>query len=225
MTGGTTVRARALALLLLIVVPIGCVPGPSGPTPDPMASGPAATEGDGAAGDAAARAYCQDQGGALVDRVATSNTNADPSAWLQLAGRMTLCEFQTGEGDATTRISVDLVTLSSEAPTLAAIAYLSKVPPVRTPTPSTNPATYQCEAALHGAASFGNTDLSGGWVDEDQPVFVVMDLCVFADGSAIDAFGIWYYAAGEVRGTDLATKFRYQPGPEGLPAIYEPVRP
>jgi hypothetical protein len=52
-----------------------------------------------------------------------------------------------------------------------------------------------------------------------------MDLCVFPDGPAIDQFGIWYYANGDVRGADLATKFAYQPGPEGLPDLYERVRP
>jgi hypothetical protein len=72
----------------------------------------------------------------LVDRVATWNTNADPSAWLQLAGRMTFCEFESGEGDSTTRIAVDLVTLYSEQPTLAAIAYLSKIPPALPEVPS-----------------------------------------------------------------------------------------
>lgn len=45
------------------------------------------------------------------------------------------------------------------------------------------------------------------------------------DGSAIDEFGIWYYANDTVRGADLAPLFRYQPGPEGLPALFGPVRP
>jgi hypothetical protein len=31
-------------------------------------------------------------------------------------------------------------------------------------------------------------------VDAAQPVFVVMNLCVFADGFAIEAFGLWYHA-------------------------------
>jgi hypothetical protein len=220
-----TIRSLATALLAAAVLLAGCVPAPTGPTSDPLASGPAGSGGTASPSDAAARTFCTDAGGMLVDRVATSNTNADPAAQLQLAGRMTLCEFETGTGDGTTRISVDLVTLSSEAPTLAAIAYLSKVPPLQTPTPSTNPAAYQCEEALHGTSSWGNTNVSGGWVDQDQPTFVVMDLCVFPDGSAIDQFGIWYYAAGEVRGADLATKFAYQPGPEGLPDLYERVRP
>ena len=196
---------------------------------------PGASSGSDAAGSAApaavdfaaAEAHCTEQGGELVDRIATSNTNADPSAQLQLAGRMRLCEFEAvvdGDQDAT-RISVDLVTLYSEAPTLAAVAYLSKVPTPDPPVVGQNPAAYDCQEHLFGTSAFGNTNLAGGWVDADQPVFTVMDLCVFADGSAIDQFGIWYYANDIVRGADLAPILRYQPGPEGLPAIYERQRP
>ena len=46
-----------------------------------------------------------------------------------------------------------------------------------------------------------------------------MDMCAFEDMSAIDAFGILYYADGTVRGADLATKMRYKPG-NPLPAIF-----
>ena len=167
----------------------------------------------------AAERYCTDQGGQLVDRIAAWNTNADPSQWLELAGRMRLCEFETGQGDTATRISVDLVTLYSEEPTLAGLAYLSKVP-VTFPTTGANPAAYNCMEGLAGTSQFGNTPGSGGgWTDKTQPVFVVMSLCMFADGSAIDEWGITYYSDGTVRGADLATKMRYQP--EGsLPAVF-----
>jgi hypothetical protein len=37
--------------------------------------------------------------------------------------------------------------------------------------------------------------------------------------SAIDEFGIFYYANGIVRGADLASKFRYRPGAT-LPGIF-----
>jgi hypothetical protein len=180
----------AFALLVLIIA--GCVPPTSSASPSGSGSD-----------DAAARAYCTEKGGLLVDRVATWNTNADPSAWLQLAGRMTLCEFESGEGDQTTRI-----------------AYLSKVPLTLPSTPSENPGAYNCDVGLGGAEAFGNTATAGGWVDTSQPIFVVMDLCVFADGSTIDEFGIFYYATGAVRGADLAPILRYQPG-DRLPAMFE----
>ena len=60
-------------------------------------------------------------------------------------------------------------------------------------------------------------------MNKDEPVFVVMNLCVFADESAIDAFGLWYHGDGTIRGADLATKFRYQPGRQ-LPAMFEKPR-
>ena len=50
-------------------------------------------------------------------------------------------------------------------------------------------------------------------------MFVVVDLCVFEDMSAIDAFGLLYHAEGSIRGADLATKMRYRPG-DRLPAIF-----
>ena len=176
-----------------------------------------------ASGDAVARTYCTSKGGMLVDRIATWNTNADKPAQLPLAGRMTFCEFESGEGDGTTRIAVDLTTLSSAEPTIAAVAYLSKIGPVVPDTPSENPAIYNCNQGLGGSAAFGNTAAGGGWLNEGEPIFTVMDMCFFADGSAIDAFGIFYYANGAVRGADLAPLLRYQPDGE-LPAMFEEPR-
>jgi hypothetical protein len=87
-----------------------------------------------------------------------------------------------------------------------------------------NPAQYNCTEGLGGAAAFGNTATVGGWLDGSQPVFETMSLCMFADGSAIDEFGIFYYATGAVRGADLAPILRYQPGDQ-LPDMFERVRP
>jgi hypothetical protein len=219
-----------LALLLAVAVSVaaGCngtvasaLPssaGSAGASGGPVGSATAASPLD--ARLAAAKQYCTAKGGMLVDRVATWNTNADPSQWVPFGGRMTLCEFESGEGDQATRISVDLLTLFSEQPTLAAVAYLSKVPPTMPETPSANPAAYNCQYGLGGSGTFGNGAAGGGWVDQSQPVFVVMDLCMFEDGSAIDEWGITYYAEGTVRGADLAPIFRYQPKPGELPAVY-----
>jgi len=184
---------------------------------------PAPGSGSRIVDDAAARQYCTDKGGMLVDRVATWNTNADPAAQLPLAGRMTFCEFESGTGNDTTRIAVDLLTLSSEQPTLAAVAYLSKTGPTLPSNPGQNPGAYNCNTGLGGAGTFGNTAAGGGWVDASQPVFKVMNMCFFADGSAIDEFGIYYYATGAVRGADLAPLFRYQPNGK-LPAMFEAPR-
>ena len=48
-------------------------------------------------------------------------------------------------------------------------------------------------------------------------------MCFFADGSAIDEFGIFYYANDAVRGADLAPLLAYQPG-DKLPAVFEEQR-
>ena len=197
----------------------GCAAAAS-PSPSAGAGGSATAGG----ASPAAEAWCTEHAGHLVDRVATWNTNGDPKTWLELAGLMRLCEFEMTAGDAPTRISVDLATLSSEEPTLAGLAYLSKVRTTQPPNPGQNPATWSCATDLGGASSFGNAAAgSGGWVDAKQPIFVVMNLCVFADGSAIDAFGLWFHANGFVRGADLAPLMRYQPG-DRLPGVFDPHR-
>jgi hypothetical protein len=114
----TTGVFRAAAIVALTAA-CGQATGSAGATAG-TAWGPDAPD------DAAALTYCTDKGGTLVDRVATWNTNADAGAQVPLAGRMTFCEFESGEGDQTTRIAVELTTLPSEQPTLAAVAYLSK---------------------------------------------------------------------------------------------------
>ena len=164
----------------------------------------------------AARDRCVDSGGEALAARPEFGTNGDPETWLDLAGGVDLCRFETGEGDETTRIYVDLVTLYSEEPTLAGVAYLSRVEPSLPEQPSANPATFNC-AALGGSAQFGSSVAGGGWVTSDRPTEVVGG-CVFPDLSFIDEFGIFYYAGGVVRGVDLATVTRYDADP--LPEIF-----
>ena len=192
--------------------------GPASRTTSNVEPGESTTETD-EFDVAAAEAYCTDNDGMLVPRVATWNTNGDPSSWLELTGRNTFCEFESDE-EVPSRISVDLVTLYSEEPTIGAIAYLSPLEVTLPETPSANPAEYSCRIDLFGTAAFGNTATVGGWVDTDEPVFDIMSMCVFPDMSAIDEFGLWYHANGEIRGTDLAPILRYQPG-RRLPAMFE----
>jgi hypothetical protein len=220
-------RIRTISLLVLVaVVAAACSTvnaaeeSSAVTTAEPIASPAQSPAAPGS--DQDARDYCLAQGGQLVDRVATSNTNGDPSTWLTLGGRMTFCEFEEGSGDNATRISVDLTTLYSTSPTLAGVAYLSRLPVVTPPQPGANPADYNCTKGLGGTVSWGNSDIAGGWVDPTQPVFSVMDECVFPDFSAVDAFGIFYYANGAIRGADLATKMRYRPDERGLPQVFTP---
>ena len=222
-----TARSTVLALFAALgLLAAGCAASTATPTPAAQASAGAGTAGAGGEGPGdtpAAEQYCTRKGGMLVDRTATWNTNEDPAAQLALAGHWRLCEFETGTGDATTRISVDLLTLSSPDPTLASVAYLSKVKTSSAPQISANPADWSCRNDYFGASSWGSTAAVGGWVDASQATFKVMNMCVFPDGSAMDEFGLWYHANGTVRGADLAPLFAYQPGAT-LPAIFKTGR-
>ena len=55
----------------------------------------------------------------------------------------------------------------------------------------------------------------------DDPVDVVVALCVFADLSFIDEWGLAYHSNGDIRGADLATVMKYQPGADVPPVFVE----
>lgn len=152
-------------------------------------------------------AFCTAHGGTTEARQAYWGTNGDRSQWLALAHHLTLCRFVAADGS---RLYIDVDSLASEQPSLAAAAYLAKLP-----LPSgngANPAAVDCTQNLGGASNFSSTSASGGgWVEESDPTFTVVDLCVFADGSAIDQWAIAYYSDGIVRGADLAPLFRFDP--------------
>jgi putative hemolysin len=164
---------------------------------------------------AAARDYCESVGGTVQHRQAMWDTNADPTLWVDLGRGMDLCRFQA-QDEARSRIYVDVLTLWSDKPSLAAAAYLSKMP-LSDDVPPGNPATHHC-ASLAGSSQFGLGAANGGWVDPDDPDDPVVALCVFPDGSAIDEWGIAYHGSGAVRGADLSTLFRADPS--GFPPIF-----
>ena len=162
--------------------------------------------------------YCTSKGGEVQTRDAYWGTNGDEADWVTLAGSTTMCRFQSDD-EAQSRIYVDLTTLSSPEPTLAALAYLSKVPLPST-TGGANPATGYCSKELGGSSTFGGISAAGGgWVAKNDPDDVVVALCVFPDLSFIDEWGLAYHSDGSIRGTDLATAMTYQPtGP--LPPVF-----
>ncbi|MGS0684670.1 hypothetical protein ACVBEQ_05900 [Nakamurella sp. GG22] len=162
--------------------------------------------------------YCTSKGGEVQTRDAYWGTNGDEADWVTLAGSTTMCRFQSDD-EAKSRIYVDLTTLSSPVPTLAALAYLSKVPLPST-TGGANPATGYCSKELGGSSTFGGISAAGGgWVAKSDPDDVVVALCVFPDLSFIDEWGLAYHSDGSIRGTDLATAMAYQPtGP--LPPVF-----
>lgn len=162
--------------------------------------------------------YCSSKGGEVQTRDAYWGTNGDEAGWVELAGRTSMCRF-TSDDEARSRIYVDLTTLSSPVPTLAALAYLSKVPMPST-TGGANPATGYCSKELGGSSTFGGISAAGGgWVANEDPDDVIVALCVFPDLSFIDEWGLAYHSDGSIRGTDLATAMAYRPaGP--LPPVF-----
>jgi putative hemolysin len=159
--------------------------------------------------DEEAAAYCASKGGTVETRNPYLDTNLDPSQWVRLPGSIELCRFESNDADHS-RIYIDALSLAATTPSLAAAAYLAKLPMPQT-TGGANPATADCSDTVHGSPAWGSTANGGGWVDLDDPVFTVVDLCVFADRSAIDEWGIAYYSGGITRGADLAADFRFPP--------------
>lgn len=164
-----------------------------------------------------AEAYCESSGGQVQLRQPTYGTNNDRSSWVALGEPVAVCRF-AADDEAHSKIHVDLVTLSSPQPTLAALAYLAKLP-IPTATGGANPAAVFC-SDLGGTSTFGLGVAGGGLVLADAPAdeHEVVAPCTFADGSFIDDWGIAYYADGTIRGTDLAELFRFDP--TTIPNIY-----
>ena len=132
---------------------------------------------------------------------------------------MNVCQFISADGDSPTQLIVDLGTLHGENPTLAGLAYLAKVPSSNAGAAGSNPASSYCPVDLAGTEAFG-TASSGAWVGAldpgmeagaEEPIGNTVNLCVFADRSAIDDFALFYHSDGTIRGIDLTTVMRYQP--------------
>ena len=201
-------RLARVSVALVVVVVLAAACGSGGKNTSASTTTATTVTATTPANDADARAYCTSKGGTVQIRDAMRGTNGTQAQWVSLGRSTPVCRFQTLHDNANSRIYVDLTTLYTQAPTLAAVAYLSKVPPKSTV--SGNPASAYC-AALGGSSQFGTGASGGGWVNKDDPDDTVVALCVFPDGSFIDEWGLTYYAGGVVRGIDLSTVFRYQP--------------
>ena len=184
-----------------------------------------ATTVSGATDPSDAEQYCTDKGGNVVELKPYLYPDADQQ--LELGGSLNVCQFISQDGDSPTQIIVDLTTLYSEHPTLAGLAYLSKVPSSDSGAVGSNPAASYCPDDLGGTEQFG-TAATGAWVGDldpgmeagdSEPLGKIVNLCVFADRSAIDDFGLFYASDGTVRGIDLSTVMRYQLS-EDSPAVF-----
>ncbi|RLV08671.1 hypothetical protein CTZ27_07810 [Streptomyces griseocarneus] len=132
-----------------------------------------------------------------------------------------LCHFQAQDQ---TQIVIPADTLAADAPTLAGLAYKRK--PALPGHPVGNPSSAYC-AKLGGTTQFGESKAqTGGWIREGEPVDRdhLHTMCVFADASAIDAWGLTYHTGGIVRGADLEGKFRASIPPAAPAESWNQVR-
>jgi len=151
-----------------------------------------------------AAAYCVKKGGEVNDREPFFNTNADPQDWLRLSGSRQFCKFKANDGS---RIYVELSTLYTKQPTLAALAYYAEIPPGSC---NGNPASCYC-SLLGGSDLFGGINANGGaWVKKSDPDDPTLETCIFPDMSTIDSWGLAYHSFGIIRGKNLAHVLRYK---------------
>ena len=114
---------------------------------------------------------------------------------------MQVCSFPNGRGSK--NYYVPLGTLASTKPTLAVLAFRALVPYVSSENPNENPSSVYCTQQLGGTVASktptdylpypnGNlswwTEISDMWYDG------VSDLCMFADGSSMDSWTLFYHA-------------------------------
>lgn len=154
-----------------------------------------------------AEAYCVKKGGEVDVREPYFNTNDDQKNWFRLAGDRGFCKF-TSKKDGS-RIFVELSTLYTESPSLAALAYYAEVP--LNSGCKGNPASCCC-SQIGGTDLFGGINANGGgWVKKSDPVDTVLEACIFPDMSIIDSWGLTYHQfGGIIRGKDLSKVLRYK---------------
>lgn len=147
--------------------------------------------------------YCVRRGGEVDLREPYFNTNDDQSNWFRLSGARQFCKFTSKEDGS--QINVELSTLYTEEPTLAALAYYAEVPYDGSSCHG-NPASCYC-SQLGGSDLFGGINLNGGgWVQKSD----VLEACIFPDMSTIDSWGLTYHQAAIIRGRDLSKVLRYK---------------
>jgi putative hemolysin len=162
--------------------------------------------------DPAAAEWCASHDGTIVERYPASNASSETP--VALGSSIRFCEFTGGEGadPSDSRISIRLITLASDQPSIAATAYLT-TPEMAESGGSANPASVYC-ADLGGAELGGQLAPDGGWVNTADATDVA-ELCVFPDLSIIDSWGLAYHTMGTIRGADLEPIFRWKPESSG----------
>ncbi|HEY1676957.1 MAG TPA: DUF333 domain-containing protein [Candidatus Sulfotelmatobacter sp.] len=150
-----------------------------------------------------AKAYCTSTGGMVEQRSAVYGTNNPQEDWLWLAGSELFCQYTLADDGS--RIHLNIITLFSPKPSLAALAYYAQVP--WNGQGNGNPASFYCTQL--GGAEIGATDFAGGgWVLLGS-IDETLEACMFPDNSTIDSWGLFYHSDNIVRGIDLSTVLKY----------------
>ena len=188
-----------------------------------LAASPASIEReDGAKGQSVlqrAARYCEKNGGEVEVRIPYYNTNlGDPRDWLRLTGARSFCRFTSEADGTTTSVWVQLANLYSEQPSLATLAYYSKLPydeknqgvPQVCRLNAVAVEEFSCYCSqLGGSDQFGGLGESGGWVHWGDSTHRVVQMCTFPDMSAIDSLALYAHSLGVIFGRDLAEVLRY----------------
>jgi len=148
--------------------------------------------------------YCVAAGGTVQTRIPEFGTNGGTP--LVLANPQQFCQWISAKDQS--QIDVQLNTLVAEKPSLAVLAYYAKKH-IDLHKCKGGPGSCYC-SDMGGTDEFGGINLSGGgWVLNTNATDV-LDVCVFPDESAIDAYGLFYHAYGIIRGVNLDNLLVYK---------------
>ncbi|HKE37575.1 MAG TPA: hypothetical protein VKB39_09085 [Candidatus Baltobacteraceae bacterium] len=195
---------RKLAVVFLLA--LAACASPSNP-PVTQVAAPAEAAAVPAPNDlTAASNYCRKTGGVVQVRNAWYTTPSGAQA--RLNGSTTFCHYRAKDKST---IDLDVNTLYSTKPTLAALAYYAELKiSKQCHKYLADPAVCYCRQELIGADFFTT---GGSWVPAGQRPNGNnrTPFCVFSDFSVIDSWGLTYHSAGIVRGMDLSKVLRYKP--------------
>ena len=162
-----------------------------------------ATGNQPSASEQSAQNWCAQKGGKAIDYSPWYHTNNPKPT--PLGGSYSMCRFTNKDG---TRIVVAADSLAADRPTQAALAYMLK--PAVPPAPNgSNPSAWYC-TKIGGTVQFGGGPADvGGWAPSSEKAPQDFEfMCVFADRSMIDTWGLAYHTNGVIRGADLTGKWK-----------------
>lgn len=196
---------KKLSVVMLFAL-VACA-GSSNPPVNQIAAPAEAAAAPAPNGLVAASNYCRKTGGKVQVRDAWYTNNA--GSQVRLNGSATFCHYRAKDKST---IDIDVKTLYSTKPTLAAMAYYAELKiSKQCHKYLADPAVCYCRQELFGADFFTT---GGSWVPAGQRPNGNnrTPFCVFSDFSVIDSWGLTYHSAGIVRGMDLSKVLRYKPG-------------